>query len=146
MSGGWGPLVLQPKIPLEVVTVGSTQVPGDTAVVDPTFSKYGEISSVPQLTLSTIVSLVIPATPIIHVLYIEYGGCNVSEYYLDIDGTREARHSTYFGGDLDGIWDFRNPGGGGKLLPASKTLKVETEHCRPDDGSFWARICYMEIN
>jgi len=141
---GWGPIVL-PKS-ASGAAAGQTQIPGDTSAVDPIFSVFNEITSVPSLTLSDILTFVIPSTPMLHLLYIEFGGTNMSEYWLNINSVTEAKGITYFGGPITGVWDFRRPGGGGKLLPAGKILKIQTEHCRPDIGDFFARLCYMEIN
>lgn len=146
MSGsGFGDFVFPPGSAGQG-SARQTQVPGDTPVADPTKTVYGEVTDVQDNTLTTILSFVIPVSPIHHLLHIDFGGQNMAEYYLVVDGQRKAREITYFGGKITGEWNFRNPGGGGLLLPAGKVLKVQVEHNRLScPADFFTTVYYMEI-
>lgn len=140
--GGWGAKVIRGG--------GGTQIPGNTPAPDPTKEVYGEISGVAKGIKTNILTFVAPAQigghPIIHLLYANFGGDNMAEYFLEINGSNTNRFTTYFGGDITGFWDFRNPSGGGKAVDSADIIRIRVEHCRPDDGAFWARLCYIEIN
>ena len=138
MGTGWGPQVIPGG-------GGGLTPPGNTPSPDETKGFYNEVTGIAALTLTDVLTWVVPTSPTIHLLMIEFGGCNIADYFLEIGGTQAAKGITYFGGKMTGVWDFRNQTGG-KPLAGASTLKVKVEHCRPDLGDFFARICYMEIN
>ena len=128
---------------------GGTTPPGNTTAADPTASTFSEISGVAVNIQTDLLSFVIPGVVATHMLLIEFGGCNIAEYELDIDGSIEAKKFLSWGDNIGGdSWDFRAPNGAGKLLPAGKILKVKVTNCSGEGtlGDFWARFCYMTVN
>lgn len=125
---------------------GSIDIPGDSSSPDHTRTFYEEVVDVPTETETTITTWVIPASPIIHLMRIEFGGENTAQFKLKFDGVTQARYATYFGSALDGAWNFETAGGGGVAIPAGTTVTVTAEHCRPDPAVFWCRVQYLEIN
>ena len=125
-------------------------IPGNTPAPDPTKEVYGEITGVLINVETTILSFVAPpqntaGKPIIHLMYANFGGTNMSHYTMTINGVNANQHYTYFGGDITGQWDWRTGAGGGKALFSGDIVVIKTQHCRPDAGDFYARLCYREI-
>ena len=143
MSGGWGPKVIGGS------GGGGPSIPGNTPTPDPAKDVYNEITGVLTGVQSTILSYVAPpqvgGKPIIHLLYANFGGTNISEYTMTINGTDVNKYRTYFGVGLEGCWDFRNPPGGKMIYPGDIVI-ITTRHQRPAAGDFHARLSYVEIN
>lgn len=128
---------------------GNTQVPGDTGVVDPTYDVYNKITGVVKFAETTIISTSFAniASPIPHLFRIEFGGNNYATYRLLINNVEKSVYYTGgYGGSLQGVWEFVNPGGGGKPIDPGASLKVVVEHCSDEgDGDFWARADFIEV-
>ena len=145
---GWGPKAGSSSggSAGNVIPIGSTQVPGDTQIADSVYSVYNAISAVPANALTTILTFVVPLTPIHHVLLVEFGGTNIARYYLSADNVDFNQYITWFNGSgLSASWDFRNTGGAGYLLTAGSIIRVKCEHGRPFVGDFYARLQYMQV-
>jgi hypothetical protein len=131
--------------PLNVIPIGSTQVPGDTATPDPVLSDYGEALAVLSGVETVIVTHVVPASPIQHVLRVEFSGTNIGFYRLYFGATRVHQTALWWTSGFNGSWEFRNPGGGGLLLPASSVIQVRILHHSPQVGDFYARFQYIDV-
>lgn len=133
-------------ISTNVIPIGSTQVPNDTAIPDPTGSYYSEANSVATGVLTDVLTFVVPMTPIWHLLRVEFGGNNIANYSLWFNAVKKDQSFTWFNGNMTGVWDYVNPGGGGVLVASGMIIKVKVVHNRPFVGDFYAKINYIEIN
>lgn len=108
------------------------------------------MSSVPSAVMTTVVSFVTPpqvdGAPSAQLIHINFGGTNISKYYLEVDGVVIDQYFAYFGSDLNGKWDLSRPGGGGFPVGPNLVVRVRTEHARPFVSDHYARIYYIEIN
>lgn len=123
-----------------------TSIPGDTVAVDPTFIVYREAIDIPDNMQTEVLSYTVPAMPIVHSLFIQFGGQNVADFVLEIDGIVQSRAVTYWGSGMEGMWDFRTGRGGGVQLPSGKIVRVLVTHESPSLATFWARINCININ
>ena len=142
---GWGPRVFTPT---SGGAADNLTYPGNTSAPDPAYSVYNEISAVVANVWTDILTYVVPVSPIIHIVRIEFGGENISKYRILAGASVMASYITWFnGGGLTGEWNFANADGGGIFLASGTVIKVQTNHRRigmPAD--FFARLQYREIN
>ena len=113
------------------------QEPGSTTEVQSTYNEIsGLANGVTQLLLSYI------AQPNQKLQKIEFSGTNIAEYELVINGVTQDKKRTYFGGTLNGTFDFNS----GIDLVSSQSVIVYVVHDRPSLGNFNARIQIIETN
>lgn len=145
--GGWGCNPKSGSAGGEVIPIGIPQVPGDTSIPDPSGYFYSEALSVTFGVTTDVLVWVVPATPIIHLLRISFGGENIAKYFLDLDGTRIDQYIVWYNGSgLHGEFNYiKTPSAGRKLNPGS-VLKVQVLHIQPDVSDHYASLQYMEIN
>ena len=137
---GWGPKVLDGG------GGGQPSIPGDGPLPDPSKSTFNRITAVPANVETDLLVFPVPATPIIHLVRIDFGGENIGNYKLYEGATQQAEYFTWFNGPgLTATWDFTDTKGGGVALTPSSILKVTVEHWRPFLGPFFARMQYREI-
>lgn len=130
-----------------VVPVGSTQVPGDTALPDPGWQEYSEAVGVVPGSETTVLTFVVQAAPpITHIQMVAFGGQNIATYYLYFDDVRVNQYITYWSGPFDGRWSYENTGGGGFEIPVGTVVKVTVLHNRPDNADFYARVQGLYVN
>lgn len=122
----------------ETISVGQTQIPGDTPSVDPGVELYSEALSVASGSETTVLSYIVPPG-IFHLLRIELTGSNIGVFNLYYNSDRMNRLITYYGGPLSGIWEYFS-GGGGLAVTAGTTILVKILHTRPYPGDFSARM------
>ena len=72
---------------------------------------------------------------------IEFSGSNIAEYELVINGVTQDKKRTYFGGNLNDIFDFNQ----GLALVAGQDVEVYVVHNRPTNGDFNCRIQILEL-
>lgn len=144
---GWGPCdSVKGGSTTNVIDIGGTQVPGDTEIVDPSKLIYDEVSNVVSGALETILTFVVPVVPIIHLLTVDFGGCNIGRYFLYWGAALQAKKTLWFNGSgLDGKWDFRKNRAGGLEVPPNTIVTVKVQHSRPLPSDHYAYIHYMEI-
>lgn len=108
---------------------------------------YNEISSLASGTETTIVSYTAPIGKTTYLTRIEAAGTNISAYRIFKNGTAIAKQYTYFGGELNVIFDFGSETEDypGLKLIAGDIVDVKTLHGRPSSGDFNSRIQTMEV-
>jgi hypothetical protein len=148
---GFGPRVSSggssPGVNIPVIPVGSTQVPGDTVTPDVGWQQYSEAVAVIPGSETTVLSYVVGVSPPrTHITRIEFGGGNVSTWYLYFNGTRVNQHIIYWSGKFDGSWNYENSGGGGFEVTPGTVIEVKVLHNRPDSADFFARIQGLFVN
>lgn len=111
------------------------QDPGSTYSTKTTYNQIsGLANGVTQIVLSY------TAQPNQKLQKIEFSGTNIAEYELVINGVTQDKKRTYFGGSLNGIFDFDN----GIDLVSSQSVIVYVVHNRPSLADFNARIQILE--
>lgn len=106
-------------------------------------SEYNEVNSVANGSDTDIVTITAGIGVNTFLSKIDYSGDNVAKYSVDLNGTIIDKQRTYFGGNLNGIFNFANGSKGLKLQPGDVvTLKVI--HSRPSAGDFNGRIQVVE--
>jgi len=140
---GWGPKVIGGGSG----GGGGLTYPNNTILPDPAYSTYNEISSVASGSWVDILVYVVPASPVVHIVRIEYGGENIAKYRLLAGASVEARDVKWFGDSLTGRWEFVNSDGGGLRMAAGTVVKVQVNHRRiGNPADFFARLQWREIN
>lgn len=127
----------------EVISLGLTQTPGDTATSDPSIESFGEATAVASGVETTILSYVVSG--VFHLVRIEVSGTNIASYSVYYDGVRSNKLITYFGGSLSGVMDYSN-GQAGIQVPTGTIITIKVLHNRPDVGDFTARLQGKIIN
>jgi hypothetical protein len=113
----------------------NVQDPGSEFEVKSTYNQItGLANGVTQIVLSYI------AQPNQKLQKVEFSGTNIAEYELVINGITQDKKRTYFGGTLNGIFNFD----GGLNLVASQSVIIYVVHNRPSLGDFNARIQILE--
>ena len=125
---------------------GSLSYPGNTILPDPASTRFNEVTSVPASIWTDVLTYVVPVSPIVHIIRIEFGGNNVATYQLTDGVNVYHKCYTWFNGTLESRWEFENSDGGGLQLVAGLILKVQVFHTRPYLGDFYARLQYREVN
>jgi len=101
-------------------------------------STYGEITGLANGVTQIILSYI--AQPDQKLQKIDFSGTNIAEYELVINGITQDKKRTYFGGTLNGSFDFN----AGLDLVATQSVIVYVVHNRPSLGDFNARIQILE--
>lgn len=102
---------------------------------DSVVNVYSTVSSVSSATLTTVVSYTVPAGMTLNLKQAQFTGSNIATYSFLIDSTEEAKHRTWFGGDLSGSLDFFN-----LEIGAASVVELKVIHARPFTGDFEARF------
>jgi len=130
----------------EVIPLGNTQVPGDTAVTDPVKLIHNNVALVPAGATTTIISFVVPPIPIIHLLTVRFGGCNIGKYELFFGNDIQEEHVCWWTTGMNGLWDYRKGVGGGLSVGPNVIVTVKVTHNRPFPSDHFTSIYYMEVN
>lgn len=107
-------------------------------------SAYNEISSVPTNTPTLLVTYTTPLTGITFLQKAFFSGENIAKYQIKINGIVIDTKRTYFGGDLDGSFDFSDASRG-RLLVAGDLVEIFVEHYRPVVGDFNGRLQLIRV-
>jgi hypothetical protein len=136
IGDGVDELAINPDGSINVnVTSGATAVNKST---------YNEISAVPMLTATPLVTYTAPGGSFTSLQRISVSGDNIAKYKVKLNGTTIETVRTYFGGKLDATAEFTSPAGGLPLSPGD-IVSVEVEHSRPFVGDFNGRIQVSEV-
>ena len=133
---------------LDVLPDGSIKVNiVDTSVVPEevkgiTNAITGVLKDVPTL-LNTYTA---PAGKKSYLQMIECSGGNIAKYWVEINGTTQRTRRTYFGGDLNTVFDYDAYSENGFELQPGDVVTVRVEHFRPTfTGEFESFIQALEI-
>lgn len=105
---------------------------------------YNEITSVPSLLETTILSHTVVSTAK-YLQKIFVSGQNIAEYRVKINGTTVDLSRTYFGGSLNSEMIFDGYLNTGRLLSVGDTVVVTVQHERPSSGNFNAKLNLVEV-
>jgi len=108
-------------------------------------STYSEILNVANSVNQVLVTYTVPVSKTARLQISSFSGQNIAEYTITLNGTPIDKKRTYFGGSLNGCFDFRNFPGGGLSLLSEDEIVVEVTHNRPMTGNFNGRIQVLEI-
>lgn len=101
---------------------------------------YNGITSVASSVLTSVISYTVPLLKTFYLLRVEFSGTNIAQYTLTLNASMAGVKRTYFGGDLDGEFNFESFSNNGFKLNASETMNLSVEHFRPNLGDFDATI------
>lgn len=108
---------------------------GSTTVIN----FFNDITSVATGVPTTLLTYTAPLTGITSLFKIEYSGDNIAQYDVLINGVLNARKRTYWGGPINGLFEF-NASAAGFKLNAGDVVTVVVTHTRPFVGNFEARL------
>jgi phosphotransferase system IIB component len=108
-------------------------------------SVYDEVSAVASSVLTTILSFTCPIGVTCVVQTVKVSGTNTATFSVSVNSTIVDKSRTYFGGNLNDIFDFRTNVGGSVTLSAGDILEVEVIHNRPGVGDFNSKLDYIEV-
>lgn len=111
-----------------------------TQSAETVLNRYGEISSVAAGVESTILSYVVPLGKLLFLNLVEGSGGNIAEYAVYINGDKQAKKRTYFGGELNVDFSFEGVPKRGLLLEAGDMISIKALHARPTSCDFEARV------
>lgn len=108
-------------------------------------SFYNEVSSVASNVLTQIISYTVPLakTAILH--RITTSGENVATYTVYLNGTPMDKQRTYYGGNMNALFEYMTGNSSGIALSPGDVLAVKVLHTRIYLGNFNARIQLLEI-
>lgn len=107
-------------------------------------SLFGSITSVPSGSLTTILTYTVPVSETDYLGKIEVSGTNIGQYDVYINAVLKARQRTYFGGDLNSLFDYTMGQEDGVILNSGDIVEIKVIHNRPMLGDFEARILYAK--
>lgn len=110
------------------VTVGST------------FNDFNNISSVPNSSLTNVLTYTVPALSTLKLCRIEVSGNNIATFEVWINGSLEARKRTIWGQGLNEEFIFETNLAGGLVVPGGQVVQIKVIHFRPNPGDFEARL------
>lgn len=116
---------------------------GDTTIADPVIGIYDTATAVPMSTLTTVVSHTCTGTT--HLMYVEFGGTNIAQYYLYLDAVEVNQYITDHREGLNGHWDIRTVVGG-QSIPAGTVISVKVLHGRTMPGDFYGKINIVQVD
>lgn len=123
---------------LNINSDGSVNVVISDGSITEVQNTYNEIINLATGVTSALLTYV--AQPNQKLQKIEFSGTNIAEYELVINGVTQDKKRTYFGGTLNGIFDFN----AGLNLTATQSVIVYVVHNRPFLGDFNCRIQVLE--
>lgn len=107
-------------------------------------SEYNEVSSVPTASPTLVCAFTAPVgkTTFLHKVFAS--GDNTATYKVKLNSTTIDTKRTYFGADLDVMFDFSITDKGRELV-VGDLVEIYVEHQRPFVGDFNARIQTVQI-
>lgn len=105
-----------------------------------TISYFNNITSVSNGISTTLLTYTIPTLKTGYLERIELSGSNIAIYDFFISGVLNGRQRTYFGGELNGMFNFLDPINKGISLIAGTNIQIIVTHYRPYLGDFEARL------
>lgn len=76
---------------------------------------------------------------------VEYGGSNIAKFWITINDTKKRVGRTYFGGSLNGNFNFYAYSENGLELKPNDVVKIYVEHYRPSSAEFETSFQVLEI-
>lgn len=122
---------------------GSLNVVLQTSGGETVISEFNEVNSVASGSLTDVVSYTVLPGSTIHLNKIDFSGDNIAKFSVDLNGTVIDKQRTYFGGALNGSFNFAN-GSKGLLLNPGDVVTLKVIHSRPSAGDFNGRIQVVE--
>lgn len=128
---------------LKINSDGSINV---VPAIDPALSVksfYGEITSVPHTSLTTILSYTVPIGVTSAALeVVTVSGTNIATYHVEVNSATVDKKRTYFGGALNDVFKFNKS----VILNTGDIVRIRVEHSRSMLGDFNARLSLTEKN
>jgi hypothetical protein len=120
----------------EIVALLTAPLPG---VNGAPHHSFGEVVAVASGIPTDVVTYTVPAGKTLYLRHVAFSGSNVSTFWIDIDGSVQARKRTYFT-EYNGDFFFEGDSGHGLKVNAGQTITVVAEHSRPSLGDFDASM------
>lgn len=115
-----------------------------TPTVSNVISSFNSVSSVSSSVLTTINTYTVPVGKTGFLALVETSGTNIAQFEIYINNVLNAVRRTYFGSDLNELFEYKSIEDAGLQLAAGDTVKVKVIHFRPTVGDFEARILVSE--
>lgn len=125
---GLSSTVIGSKQALDINIVGGSSDSGDISY------NYNEISSVTGSALTTL--LTYNSSGEEKLQKVDVSGTNIAEFTVVINSLTVDKKRTYFGGNLNGVFEFNN----GINLQSGDVIEITVIHFRPSLGDFNARL------
>lgn len=106
---------------------------------------YNEVAAVASGVETLIVSYTVPFSKTAVLERISSSGENVGAYKVYLNGVAIDQQRTYYGGDMNALFEFMTGTSDGFLLAAGDIISVKILHTRQFVGNFNARIQVLEI-
>ena len=124
------------------INVNITPSVGGTNVVK---NKFNSINAVMANMATTLVTYTVPTGKTSIVQRAAVSGENIAKYTLLINGNPQATLRTYFGGELNGYFEFTTGQDNGLVVTAGDVISIEVIHGRPQLANFEGRIQIYEV-
>lgn len=124
------------------INVNITPSVGGTNVVR---NKFNSINAVMANMATTLVTYTVPTGKTSIVQRAAVSGENIAKYTLLINGNPQATLRTYFGGELNGYFEFTTGQDTGLIVTAGDVISIEVIHGRPQLANFEGRIQIYEV-
>ena len=124
------------------INVNITPSVGGTNVVR---NKFNSINAVMANMATTLVTYTVPTGKTSIVQRAAVSGENIAKYTLLINGNPQATLRTYFGGELNGYFEFTTGQDNGLVVTAGDVISIEVIHGRPQLANFEGRIQIYEV-
>lgn len=107
-------------------------------------STYGQTTQYSEVlgVVSGVTTLIGTYTAVARIVLpkLNFSGTNIAEYELVIDGVTVEKERTYFGGSLNGVFDFGN----GLVIQSGQVIQIFAVHFRPMLGDFNSTMKILE--
>lgn len=124
------------------INVNITPSVGGTNVVR---NKFNSITALIANMATTLVTYTVPNGKTAIVQRAVVSGENIAKYTLSVNGNPQATLRTYFGGELNGSFEFITGQDNGLVVAAGDVITIEVIHGRPQLADFEGRIQVYEV-
>lgn len=108
-------------------------------------NEYNEVNSVPNSTLTNLVTYTVPLASTAILERVSISGENIATYQVSINGTVIDTRRTFWG-TLNEYFNFTSPDVFGTALNAGDVVLVTVIHFRPDLASFEGRLQIVQVS
>jgi hypothetical protein len=102
--------------------------------------EFNAVTSVGTGLAQTILTYTVPALKKFSLQRVTVSGTNIAQYDCFVDSSQIGRLRTYFGGDLNAVFDFTSEPARGITYDSGQVINVTVVHQRPDLGDFEASM------
>lgn len=107
---------------------------------------YNGVTSVASSSLTPVLTYTVPPAMMFYIGRVEFSGTDIAQFRILINGIVMGIKRTYFGGELNGTFEFSLPTGMGVTMVAGDVLVLDVEHQRPMLGDFDATLVGLTVS